>query len=214
MKLLVLSAWEPELAALRSHAAARPDLDGVAFESVGVGLVEAAIGASRGIALLAPTHVLFVGTCGTLLPNIGIGQVVVGADARLIDVASLSGAAEIPDLMPCEVAFDRILHDAACVAGAQSVHIANTASITVDEALAALLAQHADVEHLEAFAFARACAVHGVASGIVLGVANEVGPRGRAQWSEHHVTASARAAEVTARVIDALAGPLGLELPP
>jgi nucleoside phosphorylase len=219
MKLVVVSAWEPELLFLRELEAGRSsdfwrsDLE-IAIEPVGVGLVEAAIGTVRCLTRNAPTHAIFVGTCGALAADLAMGQVVVGASACLIDAAVLSGAAEIPGPMPREVSFDRSLHDAACAAGAKSVQIANTVAVTIEGTLAAKLARHADVEHLEAYAFARACAVHGVAAAALLGVANEVGDRGRAQWREHHVVASARAARVAVQIIEAMRVRTSSKLPP
>ncbi|MCL2777811.1 MAG: hypothetical protein FWD73_07385 [Polyangiaceae bacterium] len=214
MKLVVVSAWEPELVFFRELAASWPSDFEIAVEPVGVGLVEAAIGTMRCLTQHAPTHAIFVGTCGALAADLAVGQVVVGASACLIEPDVLSGAAEIPLPMPREVSFDRSFHDAACAVGAKSVQIANTVAITIDDTLAAKLARHADVEHLEAFAFARACAAHGVAAAALLGVANEVGGRGRAQWSEHHEVASARAAHVTVQAIDAMRAKICSKLPP
>jgi hypothetical protein len=113
--------------------------------------------------------------------------------------------------MPAEALFDRGLHDALVSAGAKSVQIANTVGITTDDALAGRLARAAsgsgvvaDVEHLEAFAFARACAVAGVPCATALGIANVVGSTGRAEWLAGHVRASQEAADVAWRALGAM----------
>ena len=71
-------------------------------------------------------------------------------------------------------------------------------------ALAARLAGCGDVEHLEAFGFARACAAEGLPCGAVLGVANMVGGRGRAEWLAHHASASDDAADVACDALAAI----------
>ena len=73
--------------------------------------------------------------------------------------------------------------------------MATTLSITTDDDVARRLAEStgAEVEHLEAFAVARACALAGVAFTTVLGIANLVGASGRAQWRENHERAAAAA---------------------
>jgi nucleoside phosphorylase len=85
--------------------------------------------------------------------------------------------------------------------GARSCTVASTLSITTDDALAALLAPKGDVEHLEAYGVARACQSASVPCAIVLGIANRVGAKGREEWRAHHLTASARTAELVRRAI-------------
>ncbi len=66
------------------------------------------------------------------------------------------------------------------------------------------MAALAPVEHLEAYAVARACQTLGVPCTIVLGIANIVGAKGREQWRARHVEASARAAEVAFAALPAI----------
>lgn len=202
-KLLVVAAWEPELTRFRALAASgAPAGLAIALDTLGVGLVEAAIGMTRCIARHRPDLALLLGTAGVLprasshgLPC--IGDVVVASRIRLVDDSLAAGAAQLPPPMPGEAALDATLHDVLLAAGARSVQIANAVGITVDDALAARLAAAGDdVEHLEAFAFARACASAGVRCGVLLGIANVVGVSGRAEWLANHASASARAAEV------------------
>lgn len=201
-KLLVVAAWEPELTRFRELAAsgAAAGLP-IALDTLGVGLVEAAIGMTQCIARHRPHFALLLGTAG-VLPRASavsprIGEVVVASRIRLVEGSLAAGTAQLPPPMPGEAALEVALHDALVAAGARSVQIANTVGITTDDALAARLAAAGDdVEHLEAFAFARACVSAGVRCGVLLGIANVVGVSGRAEWLANHTSASARAAEV------------------
>lgn len=203
MKLLVVAAWEPELARFRERLGAAPPHLDIVLETLGVGLVEAAIAMTRCAARHRPAAALLLGTCGAFGDALAVGSVVAGAGARLVDAAAVEGTAALPAPMPVAASFDPAIHDALVGSGARSVQIANTLGITTDDALASRLARprsgdvRADVEHLEAFAFARACAVAGLPCGVALGVANVVGSKGRAEWLAGHASASAKAADVT-----------------
>jgi hypothetical protein len=61
------------------------------------------------------------------------------------------------------------------------------------------------VEHLEAYSVALACAAPGVPFAAVLGVANAVGARGRAEWRTHHARASEACIGVVAAWLSSLA---------
>lgn len=214
MKLLVVAAWEPELTRYRERSGITggaalvrlvPEELGVeiVLATLGVGLVEAAIAMTQCIAIHRPAAALLLGTCGAFGTSLRAGSVVAGARVRLVDSAVASGKAALPAPLPSEAVFDGGLHDALVASGAKSVQIANTVGITTDDDLAAALASSAgpdgarpDVEHLEAFGFARACAAAGLPCGAVLGVANGVGKQGRAEWLAAHVKSSADAADV------------------
>jgi futalosine hydrolase len=207
MKLLVVAAFEPELVEFRALVRAS-NLDVVA-EAIGVGVVEAAIGMTQSIADHRPTHALMLGTCGAFVgvSPLAIGEVVTAATTRVADASLLDAHAELPAPMPATC--DLALHPTIVRAGARLVDVANTVGITVDDGLARRLGEnmraHGGVEHLEAFAFARACASRGVLGGVVLGIANLVGARGREEWRAHHIEASAAAARVAITAAVALA---------
>lgn len=209
MRLLVVAAWEPELAHLRERLAAAPAPGGLAFvlETLGVGLVEAAIVMTQCVALHRPDGALLLGTCGAFTnAGLPLGAVVAGADVRLVDAS-----AALPAPMPSHATFDRAVHDALVAAGARSVQIANTLGITTDDALATRLARGgSEVEHLEAFSFARACARADVPCGAALAVANAVGASGRAEWLATHERASASAADLAYEALGAIAAALAL----
>ena len=207
MKLLVVAAWEPELSRFRERLAELPSGIELVLDTLGVGLVEASIAMTQCVAREEPTAALLLGTCGTFGTEPGVvGTVVAAARVRLVDASVLEGSAALPAPMPAEATFDRGLHDALVRSGARSVQIANTVGITTDDALADRLARGcaADVEHLEAFAFARACASARVPCAAALGVANVVGAKGRAEWLAGHVRASQEAADLAWRALPAI----------
>ena len=205
MKFLVVAAWEPELAAFRARAGTIAAAD-VVVEALGVGLVEAAIAMTQCIVRHRPAAALLLGTCGAF--TLSVGTVVTASKVHLACGGITDGAAALPAPMPATASFDEKLHAALVRAGAKSVQIANTLGITVDDALASRLAASGDVEHLEAFAFARACAAAegtAIPCAAVLGVANVVGARGRAEWLANHHSASAKAADVAYAAMMAMA---------
>lgn len=201
LKLLVVAAWEPELVRFRERLAGGlpgPDVE-IVLETLGVGLIEAAISTTQCVVRHRPDYALLIGTCG-VFPGAGElrpGAVVAGARVGLADASVQRGAAALPEPMPSDALFDGALHDALVAAGARSVQIANTLGITTEDELAVQLAAGGfDVEHLEALSFARACARAGVPCGAALGIANVVGSKGRAEWLAGHVEASASAADL------------------
>lgn len=187
-RLLVLAAWEPELTHFRGlvRGLAQP----YAVDVAGVGLVEAAIGSARALARHDPTHALFLGTCGALASDLRILDVVVGVTAKLV-----AEGCELPDAMPSQGRFDDDLRNL-FASSARGVDIAGTVGITTEDEAARRLRPKGEVEHLEAFAFLRACEAAMVPCAAVLAVANTVGSRGRQEWLENHEAASARAADV------------------
>lgn len=206
MKLLVVAAWEPELSRFRERISEPAAGIELVLDTLGVGLVEASIAMTRCVVREQPEAALLLGTCGAFGASLPAGAVVAGARVRIADGSVAHGSAALPEPMPLEATFDRGLHDALVGAGAKSVQIANTLGITTDDALAARLAASAaaDVEHLEAFAFARACAVARIPCAAALGVANVVGSQGRAEWLAGHVRASQEAADLAWRALGAI----------
>jgi futalosine hydrolase len=184
--VLVLAAFLPELAALP------PDVD-VDRATVGVGLVEAALGTSRVLAGKRPDRVVLVGTVGAY-PGSGLGPCDVVVAERVL-LAAPSGA--IVEAMPRSVTAD-----ASPFADLRRAVVATTLAVTTDDDVARALegATGAHVEHLEAFAVARGCAEAGVPFSAVFGVANAVGSRGRAEWRKNHERAAAAACAVIAAV--------------
>ena len=210
--LLLLAAFDPELAPLRlllgDGLAARIGDRAVLARTCGVGLAASAAGAAAHIAELAPRAVVLVGSCGAYAgapgAHLALGDVVIAARLRLVDLASVDGLAEFPSPMATSLETDARLCEALAAFAAPGSPraqvascVATTLAITVDDAAAARIAARAgaDVEHLEAHGVAVACAGRRIPFTAVLGVANFVGSRGRTEWLENHGRAEAAAGQ-------------------
>src|SRR5882672_118933 len=100
VRTLVLSAWEPEVAPLRRLLrGARARARDVALEAIGVGTVDAAVGAAGAIARARPRRVIFVGTAG-VYPGAArafpTGAAAIAGELRLVSTATLRGDAYHP----------------------------------------------------------------------------------------------------------------------
>ncbi|HEY0713632.1 MAG TPA: phosphorylase [Polyangia bacterium] len=200
--ILVVAAWEPELAGLGTLRASSPAK--LIRGTVGVGLIEAAAGAARLIAQTKPRAVFLVGT-GGVYPGARIappiGSAVIAQSLCLASASVATEAAYLPAPLPaaCD-ATPRLVRAAAAATRLPRAIVACPLGISGTGALARRLqaATGADVENLEAFAVARAAAAAGVAFAGVLGISNVVGPQSHAQWRAH-AEASAYAACVAVR---------------
>lgn len=215
MDLLVVAAFPPELAALRPRLG--DTLDGaiggrdVAARAVGIGLPGAAVGTALALASLRPRAVVLVGTCGVYarskgeLPLLGVA---VARRVRLVEPAEIEGRVAFPDPMSLVCDVDARIALALASHGGVSADVATTLGVTTDDALAARIAAASStaVEHLEAFAVARACASLGVPFAAALGVANVVGATARDEWRTHHRAAGDAAVGLVVRWLEAGAG--------
>jgi nucleoside phosphorylase len=197
---LVLSAWEPEIAPLRRLARA-VDPERLVFATVGVGPVEAAVGAWTAIAATHPARVIFVGTAGAYprgRTTAAIGTVAIAGELQLVSTAALRGDGYLPEPIVTRAATSSTLSAALAACGAArkpiprlgvACPLAITRSATLGRQIAH--ASGAALENLEVFAVARAAAAAGIdAVAAVLGIANRVGPRGHQEWRAHHAAAS------------------------
>ena len=102
--ILILSAWEPEIAPLRALLArptARALARSVRCRAVGVGAVDAAIGAAHAIAEVQPARVIFIGTAGSYAKSTGtllIRSVALPEELVLCSTATLRGDVRAPRL--------------------------------------------------------------------------------------------------------------------
>ncbi len=207
-RTLVISAFEPEIEPLRPlvRGARR-----VKLAAVGIGAVDAAVGAARAIAAARPTRVLFVGTAGAYggarrRAGLEIGSAAVVGEIACVSTAALRGEAYLPE--PTAVRADttpRLRAALAAAAGRAGVPRAVACPLAITRAAALgrriSAGTGADLENLEVFAVARAAAAAGVEFAAVLGVANRVGPGGHAEWRRHHRIASRAACAVVARFL-------------
>ena len=206
-RVIAVAAFEPELAAFRE---ALPEVRAVA---VGIGMVDAALGTSAILAAAAAAPaalaaigasapgrvelVILLGTCGVFRAS-DLGGIIVGSGALLADPAAPLGHAALPEPLLARL---RIAETFGVTA--ELGEIATTLGVTTsDEAARALaLSTQARAEHMETYAVVKACMMHGVRCAVILGAANVVGAQGRAQWLANHVAASARAAQLAAKLV-------------
>jgi futalosine hydrolase len=157
------------VAATAAELAGRPGL------ACGIGPVEAAAATARALVTERPAAVLHVGIAGGR--DLPIGTVVVGAEARYLDLA-----AGIPVVSSVEP--DPALLEA--VTGALQVAVpgAVTAAIGTSAAVGASdrVSQAPPVEAMEGFGVLRACALAGVPVVEVRVVSNAIGEEDRGLW--------------------------------
>lgn len=213
---LVLSAWEPELAGLRRGLAELPAAvrRSITARPAGVGLVEAAIGATRAIGETRPTAIVFVGTAGLYpgrRPDLGLAEVLAARRIALVDSAVLRGQAFLPAPLPATAEVSPSLRERLVRQGVLVGDVACPLGITNGLATARKIARDldCDVENLEAFAVARAAAAADLPFTALLGISNLVGPTGHREWKRHAEKAAHAACRAALSLIhdDELTGP-------
>jgi nucleoside phosphorylase len=199
--ILLVAAFHPELAALRpllgDKLRGRIGSFEVAAKAIGIGLAAAAVGTTSRLETLRPRAVVLLGTCG-VYPNASLGgvgsrtwtlqDVAVARKIKLVEPAVEEKRAQYPEPMSVVSEADGVMGRAIAGNRARIVDVATTLAITTDDTLASSLAPSTgcQVEHMEAFAVAAACASFGVPFAAALGVANVVGSSAREQWRLHH----------------------------
>lgn len=216
--VLIVAAYPPELSALGEafgrHSIAGADAPlfvgkmadrSVVGQAVGVGLPAAAIGATRCLQAYRPRAAILVGTCGAYQGRGSmLGDVVRARQIQLISTAALEARAGLPPLVATTCATDARLSNGLGEWAAREVDVATTLAVTTDADLARRIADRGacDVEHMEAFSVASACAALGVPFAAIFVVANRVGPTGREEWREHHRSAEQAAASAVLRWLE------------
>ena len=175
--------------------------------SAGVGLVEAAIGATAAIAEMKPEAVIFVGTAG-LYPNRRLDLALAGVAAarRLVLSADgvTTGDAYLPRALPAAQETTLALRRIAAATGLLMADVACPLAITSRPVAVGRRgrAPACDLENLEAFAVARAAAVAGLPFAAILGISNAVGPSAHAAWKRNATRAAAAACRAALEVIE------------
>jgi len=208
--VLLVASYAAELAGFRNLIGDGPvgEVAGlkVIAKPVGIGLVSASTGSTARIEAVEPRAVVLVGTCGAypgapFSPN----DVVVVRVVSLVDPLVEEGRAAFPDPMSERIDAHAAMRAALAASGSPLADVATTLAITTDDALAEQLGQAtgADVEQLETYGVASACASLNVPFACVLGVTNVVGSGGRSQWRDTHVTAAEAACRCVAHWLHA-----------
>lgn len=202
---LVVSAWSPEVDHLRQAMRGVSLETTLALASIGVGLVEAALGAGRILETLRPRAVILVGTAGVYPASADRFPVGTAATADAIDLLT-DHDAYLPEIMPRRerptAALARQIRKAS---GLPSARVANPLAISASRRAARAAASGAgfDLENLEAFALARAAASMKIPFAVVLGVANHVGPGAHREWKKNAAGAAAAACEAVLAFLQA-----------
>lgn len=211
---LVVSAWAPELSHLRRGLPSlAPALRRrVATGTLGVGLVEASVGATLLLARLRPAAVILVGSAG-LYPAatqaLRIGDAVAVGDIALLAEALPGDHVYLPEIVPSRVRTSRTLTSAVRKAAALPLaSVACPLAITRSRAAAAFVAKQSgcDLENLEAFALARAAAALAIPVAVVVGIANRVGPAAHREWMQNGAAATAAACQAVLAFLETQSG--------
>lgn len=177
--------------------------------SVGVGLVEAGIGACHLLARHRPDAMLLVGTAGVYpgqSRRLPLGAVAVVERMLLLpDLAPGTATFSPPAMSVRQRASAKITRALLRATRLPVVDAACPLAITTGRQAAILAGNRARcaLENLEAFAVASAARAAGVPFAAVLGVANHVGPAGHREWKRHGREAAAAACDaVLAFLVD------------
>ena len=207
---LVLAAWPPELAELRRLMKQRSLASNQLFaRTTGVGLVEAAIGATAAIAEVSPDAVMFIGTAGIYSgrrPDLALAGVVAARRLVLSADGVATGDAYLPPAVPARQETTLTLRRIAAAAGLLLADVACPLAITSRSTALGHGAATCDVENLEAFAVARAAATAGLPFAAILGISTPVGPSAHATWKRNAARAAAAACRAALEVIAKASG--------
>ena len=204
---LVLAAWPPELTELRRLLKRMPTHTHVVARAAGVGLVEAAIGATAAIAEVKPDAVMFVGTAGSYpgrRPDLALAGVVAARRLLLLADGVATGDAYLPSALPATQESTVALRRITAASGLLLADVACPLAITSRPVPVGGGggAPACDVENLEAFAVARAAAAADLPFAAILGISNTVGPSAHAAWKRNATRAAAAACRAALEVIE------------
>ena len=203
-KILIVAAWPPELGRIRGvlrTAPYRKWRGQIELQTVGVGLVEAAIGTTAALTRRKPQLLILVGTAGAFpTATLDIAKAAIVSRVTL-GSPEKENVAQIPTPMPREVSTS--VRFSASLAKSSTLETATVVcplAITRSSRRAKELSKvsGAELENLEVFAIAQAAQRAKVPFVAVLGVANIVGPKGAKQWLDHGEAAAANACHAIA----------------
>lgn len=162
-------------------SAVREELGELRGEALGIGTVLAGVRMARLLAERHPSGVIFTGTGGAYAGGPPIGVACKVRRVGLLDSAAMMGLGYTPRPPPPIACDPRLLAHV----DLPEVDVLTVGAITTDPTLARRLGDGWQVEHLEAYGVAAACADANVPFAAVMGIANVVGPEAHAQWLTH-----------------------------
>ncbi|MEY3901766.1 MAG: hypothetical protein RL189_1072, partial [Pseudomonadota bacterium] len=173
-----------------------------AFFTTGVGTPRAAAALSGFLASASATSglprlVCFVATAGAYDPQTPLNSAHLVDTALWSDGDLLSGRAYLPQVAGAESInsdFAKTLQNKDSTKKAIS-----TPAITLHDELCTSLSKCAELENLEVYGVALACALHSVPWIASLGVSNSVGAQAHAEWKKNHRSASLAAQQLILR---------------
>jgi len=180
-------------------AAVPAELGEVPGIALGVGPLAAGVAAATWLAGVRPEAVVLVGTAGTYAGGPPIGAVVAADSLALASTAAALGLGYVPMGPGLLRADERLLN----LAGLPRARVLTVAAITTDRPLAALYAREWEVEHMETYAVAYACAKAGVPCVALLGITNHVGPDAHREWLTNRDAAQKAAQAAALRLVQA-----------
>ena len=182
-------------------AAVAAELGPIPGAALGVGPLRAGVAMARLLQVHRPSHVVLVGSCGVYGDRWPLGTAVVGTTLGWAESGAVAGLGYVPlPPEPLSAAPLPVLPASTAVARrTPTARILTVGAITADRTLATAHGAGWDVEHMEAYGAALACADAGVPLSVVLGIANRVGPAAHAEWTAHRGAAEAAARDVLVR---------------
>ncbi len=183
-------------------AAVAAELGDLAGTALGVGPIMAGVSAALQLSRRRCEGCLFVGTAGTYASGPPVGSVIVSRRLGYASATAVIGAGYVP-VPPPVLDTPEWLRN---LAGVTQADVVTVDAITSSSAAAELLGHTWQVEHMEAWAVARAASEVGIPFAAILGIANEVGPHAHAQWLANRAAAEASAREVVATLLKRLRG--------
>lgn len=184
---------------VRLCAAVTEELGELPGVALGVGPIAAAVAAARFLSVECPDALVLLGTAGAYAGGPAVGEVIVASTLGLASTARTLGLGYVP-LAPPDMLGDS---EISARTGLRAARVLTAIAITTDPGLAAKHAERWEVEHMEAFSVAYACAAAGVRFVAILGITNQVGPGAHAEWLRNRAEVQRASQRVAARLLSA-----------
>ncbi|MEE2750841.1 MAG: hypothetical protein VX519_05385 [Myxococcota bacterium] len=172
-------------------SAVREELGDLPGEALGVGYVVAATRMATLLTETRPSGVVMLGTAGSYPNGPETGSAVVARRIGLSLGVAVMGLGYVPR-PPVPYTCDSRLMERLDL---PQVDVLSVGAITTDEVLADRLSDGWQIEQMEAYGTAHACAQAGVPFVGIYGISNRVGPNAHTEWLAHRGDARDRVRE-------------------
>jgi nucleoside phosphorylase len=150
-------------------------------EVLGIGAIAAAARMAAILATQKPERVLLIGTASAYPGGPELGKVVTARRIGTSASVAVMGLGYVPRPPSPIVCDPFILHDL----GLDSVDVLTASAVTTDSVLAGRLSDGWQIEQMEAFGVALACALADIPFAGIFGIASQAGPEAHVQWLSH-----------------------------